>query len=157
MKKKYMILISSIILFGALFACSTKKENFNDENIIFNIVNSESTNEFNSYTIKISNKTGLDLTHLTFNLSYPIKTSNGSKGNPFVVEGKTDNGIRPVNLKSGKTIKYSIFVPIIEVFSDTDLLDFKNPSVDLKGYVREGKKEIPFEISGGLRILVNNY
>jgi hypothetical protein len=157
MKKKYLILISSIMLLGVLFGCSTKKEQFNDENIIFNVVNTQSTNEFKSYTIEISNKTGFDLTHLTFTLSYPIKTSNGSKGNPFVVEGEADNSTRPVNLISGETTKFSIFAPINEVFSDTDLLDFENPSVELKGYVREGNNEIPFGMSGGLSVFVDNY
>jgi hypothetical protein len=35
------------------------------------------------------------------------------------------------------------------------LLDFENPSVELKGYVKEGDKEIPFGISGGLKALLD--
>ncbi|MCM3617646.1 hypothetical protein M3936_08635 [Sutcliffiella horikoshii] len=156
MKKSHLILTSLIMLLVVLFGCS-KKELFNDENIIFNVVNIHSANESYSYTIEISNKTGLDLTHLTFNLSFPIKTSNGSKGNPFVVEGEADNSTRPVNLKSGETTKFSIFAPINEVFSDTDLLDFENPSIELKGYFKEGNNEIPFGMSGGLSFFVDRY
>ncbi|WP_210467936.1 hypothetical protein [Sporosarcina sp. 6E9] len=156
MKKKYLILISSITLILILFGCSTKKEQFNDGNIVFNVVDTQSTNEFQTYRIEISNTTGFDLTHLSFNLSYPIKTSNGSKDNPFVVEGTVDNSAESVNLKSGETTTFSVYAPISEVFSDTNSLDFENPSVKLKGYFKKGDTEIPFGVSGGLNVLIDN-
>ncbi|MET0785192.1 MAG: hypothetical protein ABWY25_00600 [Paenisporosarcina sp.] len=152
MKIKYLI-ISSMILLSTIVGCSSDKDHFNDENIIFTVVNTESSSEYNSYTIEIKNETGFELTHLMFNLSYPIKTSNGSKGNPFVLEGKADNTVRPVNLKSGEAIQFLITAPIKEVFSDNDLLDFENPSVDLKGYFKVRYEEIHFGIAGGLRVL----
>ncbi|MYL54929.1 hypothetical protein GLW08_16465 [Pontibacillus yanchengensis] len=153
--KRTLILVNSIIVISVLFGCSTKKEQFNDENIIFNVIDIQSTNEFNSYKIKISNKTEFDLTHLSLDLSYPIKTVNGSKSNPFVVEGEAENTERPVKLKSGEAIQFSIIAPINEVFSDKDLLDFENPSVKLQGYFKEENTEVPFGISGGLRVLVD--
>jgi len=155
--RRMLILVSSVMLMGVLFGCSAKKEQFNDENINFNVVDIQSTNDFNSYKIKISNETGFELTHLSFDLSYPIKTSNGSKSNPFVVEGEADNSERPVNLKSGEAIQFSIIAPINEVFSDTKLLDFENPAVELQGYFKEGNTEVPFGISGGLSVLVGEY
>ncbi|QFF98970.1 hypothetical protein PB01_09060 [Psychrobacillus glaciei] len=154
MKKGKLLLIILIILLGVIFGCSVNKVEFDDKNIIFNVVKTESTDEYESYSIEISNKTGFDLTHLTFYLSYPIKTSNGSKGNPFAVEGKTNTN-RPINLKSGETITFSIFAPIKEVFGESQLLKFEDPSIKLQGYYKDEKEEIPFGIVGGLSVFVN--
>lgn len=142
------------MLLGTIFGCSANEEKYDDENIVFNLVKIEATTDYKYYIIEITNITGLDLTHLTFNLSYPIKTSNGSKSNPYSVEGKTDS-FRPINLKSGETISFSIFAPIKEVFANSNLLDFENPSIKLKGYYKKGKEEIQFGISGGLSVFVN--
>ncbi|WP_157087673.1 hypothetical protein [Oceanobacillus damuensis] len=49
MKKEYLILISFPILLAAIFGCSAKQEQFSDENIIFNVVKTESTEGFNIY------------------------------------------------------------------------------------------------------------
>ncbi|MBD7984246.1 hypothetical protein H9649_06625 [Sporosarcina sp. Sa2YVA2] len=154
MKNRLLIILSTVLF--VLVGCSSIKEQFNDGNIVFNVVDTESTNEMQAYTIEIINKTGFDLTHLTFNLSYPIKTSNGSKSNPFGIEGKIDNSTVPVNIKSGEATTFSVFAPIAEVFSDTDLLDFENPSVKLKGYFKGENREIPFAVSGYLNVLSNN-
>jgi len=102
------------------------------------------------FNIEVKNKTGFELSHLTFYLSYPIITANGTEGNPFVIQGEPDNLVRPVSLEFGDTIQYSIFAPVNKVFSSSDLLDFNNPTVELYGYVKEGKQEIPFGIVGGL-------
>lgn len=93
------IITTSIILLGLLVGCSSNFDEFNDEKIIFTVVDSESTSEYNSYTIDIKNETGFELTHLMFTMSYPIKTSNGKKGNPFVIEGKIYNTIPPCYFK----------------------------------------------------------
>jgi len=156
MKRNYLRVLSSMILISALFGCSLNKEKFDTDHIEFKIVNSQSTDEFEFYEIEISNHTGFELTYLSFHLGYPIKLPNGSKSNPFVIEGKTDTGIRPINLETGETINFSIHAPIQEVFSNTDLLDFENPSVELKGFVIEGNEEIPFGLSGGLKGLIDS-
>lgn len=155
MIKRYLYFLTIVTLLGLIVGCSINKERFNDENIIFNVVKTEETMEHKSYKIEISNKTGFDLTHLSFNLSYPIKTSNGSKSNPYVVEGKSTSTTTPLNLKSGETITYTIYAPIQEVYGDSDLLDFENPSIVLKGYYLDGKEEIQFGIYGGLSVLAS--
>ncbi|KGR79082.1 hypothetical protein [Ureibacillus manganicus] len=154
MKKRDLSLIALFMLIGTIFGCSANKGEFDDKNIIFNVIKTETATENKFYKIEISNETGFDLTHLTFNLSYPIKTSNGSKSNPYVVEGKTDD-IRPINLKSGEPITFSIYTPIQEVFANSNLLDFENPDIELEGYFKEGQEEIQFGIYGGLSVLVN--
>lgn len=156
MKRNYLIVLCSIILISSLFGCSSNTEQFNTDYIIFRIVDSQLTDEADFYEIEITNKTGFDLSHLSFNLSYPIKQSNGSKSNPFVIEGKTDNGMTLIHLNAGETITFSIHAPIQEVFSNTNLLDFENPSVELKGLIKKGKEEIPFGLSGGLRVIINS-
>lgn len=156
MKYKLLMKITAMIFVSLLVACSPNFAEFNDEKIVFNVVNTKSTSEYNSYTIEIENETGFELTHLMFTMSYPIKKSNGTKENPFEIEGKTVNTINPVTLKSGESIQFSISAPIKEVFSDNDLLDFENPDVELKGFVKEGNQEIPFGIAGGLNILADN-
>ena len=156
MKFKLLIIFSALILLGLLVGCSPRFDEFNDEKIMLNVVDTKSTNEYTSYTIEIKNETGFELTHLMLTMSYPIKKSNGTKENPFEIEGKTVNKINPVRLKSGESIQFSISAPIKEVFSDNDLLDFENPDVELKGFVKEGNKEIPFGIAGGLNILADS-
>ena len=156
MKYKLLMKITAMIFVSLLVACSPSFDEFNDEKIVFNVVDTRSTSEYNSYTIEIKNETGFELTHLMFTMSYPIKKSNGTKENPFEIEGKTVNTINPVTLKSGESIQFSISAPIKEVFSDNDLLDFENPDVELKGFVKEGNKETPFGISGGLNVLADS-
>lgn len=157
MKKWHLIMLSYLLILN-LIGCSAKEKHFKDGNIIFNVTNIEADSGHMFYTIEISNKTGFDLTHLTFNLSYPIKEENGSKSNPFVVEAKTESGIRPVNLSSEEKLLFYISAPIKDVFGDSKLLDFENPNVQLKGYyIKEGKEEIPFYMGGGLRVFDQDY
>lgn len=156
MKFKLLIIFSAILLLGLLVGCSPSFDEFNDQKIMFNIVDTKSKSEYTSYTIEIKNETGFELTHLMLTMSYPIKKSNGTKENPFEIEGKAVNKINPLRLKSGESIQFSISAPIKEVFSDNDLLDFENPDVELKGFVKEGNKEIPFGIAGGLNILADS-
>lgn len=49
---------------------------------------------------------------------------------------------------------FLIDAPIKEVFGDTDLLDIEYPNIKLRGYYKDGKEEIPFGISGGLSVLI---
>ena len=154
MKIKNLCLITLVILLGALYGCSDNKEGFEEENVIFNVINSEATEEYKFYMIEIANYSGFNLTHLSLHLNYPIKTSKGTKSNPYEVEGKTDRTNRPINLEAGETITFSITAPIKEVFANSNLLDFEKPNIELKGYYKDGEEEIPFGISGGINVLI---
>ncbi|WP_101330494.1 hypothetical protein [Halalkalibacillus sediminis] len=57
----------------------------------------------------------------------------------------------------GETITFSIFAPLKDVFANTDSLEFENPSIELKGYVKDEKIEIQFGISGGLGAFDDNF
>ncbi|MBD3922933.1 hypothetical protein H8B09_29770 [Paenibacillus sp. PR3] len=98
--------------------------------------------------IEVRNEGQVAIENLNFFLYYPILQPNGSASNPFKIEGRTDTG-RPVHLKPGEKVVYTITAPIKEVFGDSKLLDFDNPDVQLNGIVEEGKEEVPFTMSGG--------
>jgi len=98
MKYKLLMKITTMIFVCLLVGCSPSFDEFNDEKIMFNVVDTKSTSEYTSYTIEIKNETGFELTHLMLTMSYPIKKSNGTKENPFEIEGKTINTINPVRL-----------------------------------------------------------
>jgi ABC-type molybdate transport system ATPase subunit len=144
--------ICLLFLIIAISGCSTETIHFDDKNIRFKLVEVQITEESRSYVIEVENNALFEITHLNFHLTYPIKQANGHKGNPFGIEGKTDR--RPVNLKPGESIRFAIDAPVKEVFSNTNLLDMDQPYIGLKGYVKEGNGEIPFQIVGGLEALV---
>ncbi|MGO4498788.1 hypothetical protein AB4114_23175 [Paenibacillus sp. 2RAB27] len=143
------ILIFLILFITFLTSCSPKADNrFNDNDIKISLLNQEINDEYRTYLIEVKNTGILEIKYLNFYLYYPIILANGSKGSPFKIEGKTDIS-KPIKLKSGEKITYTIFAPIKEVFGNSTLLDFDNPSVELNGLVQQGKEEIPFGMSGG--------
>lgn len=152
MKNYHLFIIALILILSSLFGCSAIKEQFNDEDIILNVINSETTEEYRAYGIELTNKTGFELTHLSMNLSYPIEDPSGSEVNPFVIEGKVDKLPKPINLKSGEAVIFSFLAPIKDVFDDTKTLNFESPNVKLEGYFKKGNEEIPFGMSGGLKV-----
>ena len=98
MRFKHLIIITAMIFASLLVGCSLDFDEFNDEKILFTVVDTKSTSEYNSYIIEVKNESGFELTHLMFTLNYPIKKLNGTKENPFEIEGKTINTINPVRL-----------------------------------------------------------
>jgi len=132
-----------------MLGCShSKNARFNDDNIKINLMDSQSNDEFRTYTIEVKNEGQVELRGLNFFIYYPILQPNGSKGNPFKLEGKTELN-KPVNIKPGMNVIYTVFAPIKEVFGDSKLLDFNNPQIELNGFVEQGKEDVPFSMSGG--------
>jgi hypothetical protein len=89
--------------------------------------------------------------YLNLYIYYPIIQSNGSRSNPFKVEGKT-NEATPIKLKTNEKITFHVYVPIEQVFGKSTLLDFENPSIEFNGFDLEGNKEIPFTLGGNLSV-----
>lgn len=61
MKKKFVILISFIMMFGIVVGSSSNAKSiksFDDKNLLFKVVD---TQKINSIIIEISNETGIDL------------------------------------------------------------------------------------------------
>ncbi|MEF2248052.1 hypothetical protein [Paenibacillus sp. IITD108] len=145
---KHSILAFLIIFIFVLTACTATDKRFDDNDIEINLLNQEINEEYRTYAIEVKNSGELEIKYLHFYLYYPIIMPNGSKGNPFKIEGKTDIS-HPVILKPGKSINYTFFVPIKEVFGDSKLLDFNDPQIELNGLVQHGKTDVPFGMGGG--------
>ncbi|MCS7463035.1 hypothetical protein N0M98_23180 [Paenibacillus doosanensis] len=150
---KYML--SVFVLLIALSGCSTDSGSFNDKDIRFKLVDKQLNSDSRSYSIEIKNSSKFQLTHLHLNLSYPIKQISGAKNNPFVVEGKTEK--RPVHLNSDETANFTIFAPIKEVFANSNTIDIEHPDIELQGFVKAGKQEIPFQIAGELEAIIGEW
>ncbi|MDC3413168.1 hypothetical protein [Terrihalobacillus insolitus] len=146
MRKQCAILISLIMIMGVVVGCSTKTESFDDENIIFSVVDTQSNKK--SETIKITNETGFDLDNLTMKLSYPLNTENNSDNTS---EMKTVNSIEEFNIKSGETKELSVPLSFDENLKSVDL---DNPHIELKGNVVEGNEKVPFGVVGALSALI---
>jgi hypothetical protein len=144
-KVSFLLILLVVLMSG----CSNSNDaQFNDDDVKIKLIHSDSNDDYNSYSIEVMNEGQVEMRSVNFFLYYPIIQPNGSKGNPFKVEGKPDNG-KPVNLKPGEKVVYSVIAPIKEVFGDSKLLDFKDPQIELNGLVKQGKNEIPFGMSGG--------
>jgi len=140
------IIFIIIVLTTLINGCSSSKgEQFNDNEIKITLINIETKNEYKSYIIEVKNEGKVEVTNLNLFLYYPVITQNGSKMNPFKVEGNTEIG-KPINLKTGDKVKYTVFAPVKEVFGDSILLDFNNPKIELKGFAKQGNSEIPFQM-----------
>ncbi|PZD97237.1 hypothetical protein DNH61_03620 [Paenibacillus sambharensis] len=141
----FLLLLMAVLLSGY---SNSNILQFNDNDIEIELIAS-STNDINkSYTIEVSNEGEVEIRNLNFFIYYPLVQPNGSKGNPFKIEGRTDAS-KPINLKPREKVTYSITAPIKEVFGDSNLLDFNDPQVELIGTVKQGEDEVPFRMSGG--------
>lgn len=116
-------------MLSVVSGCSSTTQRFDDKDLHFKLLSHQSMNGEDIYTIRISSTSSLKLTHLTMDLTYPIKTTTGSKWNPFSVAGKTSEQL--VNLKRGQSTQFTFDAPIKEVFGDSKRLDFKNPEIKL--------------------------
>ena len=156
--KRTILFSLGLIALGVVSGCATTPQQFNDKDVHFKMVSYQPMSSMSGsemYTIQVKSTSPLELTHLTMYLSYPIKTANGSQGNPFLLKGSTNEQV--VNLQNGQSVKFSFVAPIKKVFGNSQLLDFKHPDIELDGFAKEGSKEIPFEMGGDLRIYLTQY
>lgn len=151
--KRLIVSCLSLAMLSGVSGCSTISQRFNDKDVHFKLINHQSLNGSEEFTIQLTSTSPMDLTHLTLYLDYPIKISNGIKENLFAIKGQTNQA--PVNLEKGQSAQFTFYAPIKEVFGDSQALDFKNPEIDLEGCTKEGNKEIPFEIGGALEVFVD--
>lgn len=137
-------------------SCSANEmPQFNDKDLKFNLINSD--NDFGNpvYDIEVQNTGKYKIGFLKLYIYYPIKEDNGSKANPFKIEGKTY--MNPTILETNEKTTFHIYAPIKDVFGDSTLLDFDNPVINFEGAVLEGEKEIPFSLGGSLDLIMKDY
>lgn len=143
--KKYTVLFCIIIFLSLMVSCTENKEVFDDEKIIFELVNAQSNNELQSNTIKITNETGFDLANLSMRISHPLSEENSDNSNNEI---ESFEFMEDFNIKSGEAKEFSIPLTLKEGIEAIDL------EMDLEGNVVARNEQIPFEIAGSLRALV---
>ncbi|GMA64952.1 hypothetical protein NZD89_06090 [Alicyclobacillus fastidiosus] len=153
--KKLGLFLCSAMLFGVVSGCSTTPQIFDDKDVHFKLLNQQSMNGAETYTIQIMSTSPMELTHLSLYLDYPIKLQNGHESNPFQIKGRTNQSI--VTLDKGQSTQFTFYAPIKQVFGDSTLLDFNHPDIELDGFSKEGSKEIPFEIAGDLSVFLSQH
>lgn len=146
--KKLQILFLFILFSIVLVSCSSKSIKFDNNDIKINVINVKSVDGYKIYNIEIKNNGKVDLYFIDLYLSYPIKQLNGYKGNPYKVEGTTDES-KPIYLNAKQAIKFEIITPIKEVFGDSNLLVLEHPYLELNGFIKDGGEYIPFGITKG--------
>lgn len=141
-------------LLSLISGCSTAlQQSFHGKDVHFKLVNYQSMNGAESYTIQITSTSSIELTHLSLYLSFPIKIQNGSRSNPFEIRGRTNQPI--VTLDKGQSVQFTFYAPIKQVFGNSKLLNFKNPDIELDGYSKQGNTETPFAMGGNLSLYLS--
>lgn len=144
--KKFTALFWMLIFLGVMVGCSEKTEAFDDESIIFEI-NTNSNDELQSNTIKITNETGYDLENLSLKISSPLDVLNS---NNSIAERETFDFMEEFKIKSTETKDFSIPLVLKEGIEAADL------EIDFDGSVVEENEKVPFKIGGSLSALVAN-
>jgi len=78
-------------------------------------------------------------------ISYPIKTSNGSKGNEFKIVAKNNK----LQIAPKEEVVLSAFAPL-EDYETNRNLDVDNFYIEIIGYIEEVKEGRRFQKSGGI-------
>lgn|GEM_PF-1509013 len=145
MRRSMTVFLCLVIVF--LTSCSSPSYRFDDNDIRISLIDYWTDGKTRSYTVAVSNNGKLDVKYVNMYLYYPIITANGSKGNDFKLEGRTDG--RPNHIASGQSLQFSFIAPIAEVFGASTLLDYDHPQIQFNGLVQEGKSQVSFAMSGG--------
>ena len=143
MKRRYCKLIWLLSIFVFATACSSSKEPFDDRNIHFKVSETVTSDYEITKTIEVTNQTGYDLVNTLMKISYPLKNDTTMNEN--------SNSIQGISIESGKTVAFTISVPI----DDKNNIDSDNPNLEFSGYYIEGTKEVPFGIVGSLNVIVD--
>ncbi len=143
----YILIVSTLML---LIGCSPSvNEEFNDNDIKISMLSSKIRDEDQTYIFEVINEGYIELSHLSLELYYPVLIANGTKSNPFTLQGRAESNFK-INLKKGEKVSFSFYAPVKEVFGDSSLLDFNKPQLKIKGFAIVNKSEVPFEKSGDI-------
>ncbi len=140
----------SLVLVIFISACSADNpEIFTPEEsdkIILEVINRAEDPNGVSYTVKLSNKSSHTIKQNIVFISYPIKTSNGSKGNEFKVEAKNNK----LDIKPNEEIILSAYTPKEEYEGNQNIL-LNECYLEIKGYIDQVKEENHFGKTTGMR------
>ena len=136
----------TFILAAFTAGCASESVRFDDDDLVISLVRSRSDADLRAYTLRIENAGDAPLYHLNFYLSFPIPDGNGSESNPYRLEGRTDAS-KPYDLPAGEAIEVDFAAPLSKGSSGWD---WDNPTLSIDGVLKDGNREIPFGLSGGL-------
>lgn len=153
--KKTILVSLGVMVLSVVSGCSTTPQGFTDKDIHFKMINHQSLNGNEVYTIQVKSTSPLELTYLTMYLTYPIKTPDGTRSNPFLLQGRTTKQL--VTLENGQSVQFTFDAPIHDVFGNSKLLDFRHPDIELDGFTKDGSKETPFGMQGDLGLYLSQY
>lgn len=85
---------------------------------------------------ELTNGSKYNLKHNVVYFSYPIKTEQGHKSNPFKIEA-LDNKL---DIASGEKVELKVEVPL-EIFMRIEDVVVSEPSLEIKGYINAVEQE----------------
>lgn len=91
------------------------------------------------YNFTIKNNSSYSIKQNAIYFSYNIKTKNGVKSNPFKIEAKGNK----IEVKPKENVTVSVVVPK-DVELPKDSWDIEHPNLEMKGFLKEVKKENHF-------------
>ncbi|OXS59765.1 hypothetical protein B1A99_09480 [Cohnella sp. CIP 111063] len=98
-----------------------------------------------AYTFKLKNLSKFTIAQNNVYISYPIKTSTGSRSNEYKIEAKNNR----LQIDPNEEVTLNAFAPI-EGFGENQTLDTENFNVEIVGYIEEVKETRRFQKIGGL-------
>ena len=145
--KIFKIFSILIVLLIFLTACNTetivKPEDI--EQIKIELISKSNLPNGIAYTLKLKNHSKFTIAQNNVFISYPIKTSNGSRGNEFKIVAKNNK----LKIESGEEVVLSSFAPV-EEYENNKNLDIDNLDIEIIGYVDEVKEARRFQRYGGI-------
>jgi len=127
----------------ALTGCSSSKVPFDDRNISFKVIDTQTSENEISKSIEVTNQTGYDLINLKMELSYYLKNSSS--------ENEDSNFVKGYRIKSGDSQIITVKVPADNV----NKIDLDNPDIDFSGNFIEGIEIVPFGIVANLSVVAD--
>jgi hypothetical protein len=135
----------SILIILVLSGCqSDNLTSTQSEKIKLEIISTTNQPEGVSYSIKLTNNSGHVIKQNNIYVSFPIKTQNGTQGNPFKIEATG----KKLNIKNNEEIIVNVFA-LKKVYEGNSNLDIDHPYVEIKGYIDQLKSENLFNIGHG--------
>ncbi|WP_059053893.1 hypothetical protein [Paenibacillus senegalimassiliensis] len=152
--KRYWSPLSFIFLFVFLFLVSCGNDTFNLSDVVdhvqLEIVERKEDHRGITYTLILKNNSDQIIKQNNVFLSYPIKTSTGTRSNEFKIEAENNK----LNIKPKEEVLLSVFAPR-EMYESNIHIDINEPNIKIEGFINEVNQENEFFKGGGFKAMEN--
>lgn len=150
--KTLLLLILLLMSLTLITSCSNDTPHISEEVDQIKLELIEQKKDLNGmvYTLKLTNNSSKVIKQNNVYLSYPIKTSNGSRSNVFKVEAENNK----LNIETGEELILTVFAPK-EMYVNNNNIDIDDPTIEIKGFINEVTEQNQFYKSGGYRVMKN--